>query len=91
MTKYEVFTSKKFNKSYKKLSPQDKILVKQIIARLANDEILEPKYKDHSLTGKLKGYRDCHVKPDLVLIYEKDKDILLLTAINIGSHSDLFE
>jgi len=42
------------------------------------------------LTGKLKGYRDCHVKPDLVLIYKIEDDILLLSAYRISSHSNLF-
>lgn len=43
-----------------------------------------------SKTGKLKGYRDCHVKPDLVLIYKIEDDILLLSAYRISSHSNLF-
>lgn len=44
-------------------------LVKRIIERLSNDETLEAKYKDHALKGNLKTFRECHIKPDLLLIY----------------------
>lgn len=87
---YKIVTTKRFDKDYAKLSPTDRNLAKQIINRLANDEVLEQKYKDHPLKGELKGFRDCHIKPDLVLIYSKNKDALLLTAFRISSHSELF-
>ncbi|ECC1461956.1 type II toxin-antitoxin system YafQ family toxin, partial [Campylobacter coli] len=51
---------------------------------------LERKYKDHKLKGEFKELRECHVKPDLLLIYQKQDDKLILTCINIGSHSELF-
>jgi mRNA interferase YafQ len=70
---YKIVTTKRFDKDYAKLSPSDRNLAKQIINRLANDEVLEQKYKDHPLKGELKGFRDCHIKPDLVLIYSKIK------------------
>ncbi|PAF43617.1 type II toxin-antitoxin system YafQ family toxin [Helicobacter sp. 11S02596-1] len=88
--KYEIFRSKDFKKSFKKLSETHKSQVLSILERLANDEILEPKYKDHKLKGEYEGFRECHIKPDLLLIYEKCEDILILTAINVGSHSELF-
>ena len=87
---YKIVTTKRFDKDYAKLSPSDRNLAKQIINRLANVEVLEQKYKDHPLKGELKGFRDCHIKPDLVLIYSKNKDALLLTAFRISSHSELF-
>ncbi len=87
---YKIATTKRFDKDYEKLSKSDRELAKAVITRLANDEKLEPKYKDHSLKGEYKGFRDCHVKPDLVLIYSKNKDALLLTAFRISSHSELF-
>lgn len=64
--------------------------VDKIIQRLLNGEKLEEKYHDHQLSGTLKNFRDCHIHPDLVLIYKIEEDILLLTAVNIGSHSNLF-
>lgn len=87
---YKIATTKRFDKEYAKLSPSDRELVKKVINRLAKDEVLEPKYKDHPLKGDYLGFRDCHVKPDLVLIYSKNKDALLLTAFRINSHSELF-
>lgn len=54
--------------------------------KLANDEKLEVKYKDHALVGNFTGYRDCHLEPDLVLIYKKIDDELIIYCLNIGSH-----
>ena len=59
-----------------------------IVAALAADEPLEPRYRDHALTGEWKDHRDCHVKPDLVLIYRKPDDVTL-QLVRLGSHSDL--
>ena len=87
---FKIATTKRFDKEYAKLSPSDREIVKKVINRLAKDEVLEPKYKDHPLKGDYLGFRDCHVKPDLVLIYSKKKDALLLTAFRINSHSELF-
>ena len=59
-----------------------------VLVALANDQLLEPRHRDHGLTGNWKDYRDCHVKPDLVLIYQKpDPDTLRL--VRLGSHSEL--
>ena len=89
--KYQVLKSKGFKTDFKKLSKEDKKLTLDIIERLTNDEILEEKYKDHSLQGILKGCRDCHIKNDLVLVYKKDKNVLILTCINIANHSSSFK
>jgi len=61
--------------------------LRQIIVALANDQPLEPKHRDHALSSNWKGYRDCHVRPDLVLIYRCDDDRLILARL--GSHSEL--
>jgi mRNA interferase YafQ len=61
----------------------------QVLAALANDRPLEPRHRDHDLSGDWSGYRECHVKPDLLLIYRKTgKDLLRLARL--GSHSELF-
>ncbi len=88
--KYKFYFTSKFKKEYRKLSAQNMEAVDKIIQRLLNGEKLEPRYCDHQLSGKLKDFRDCHVRPDLVLIYKIEEDILLLTAVNIDSHSNLF-
>ena len=60
-----------------------------VLTALANDEPLETRHRDHELGGDWNGYRECHVRPDLLLIYKKsDADILRLARL--GSHSELF-
>ena len=90
--KYEVQYSKEFRKGLKKLKNDKNSLnlVRNIIKKLANNEILESKYKDHKLIGKYAGFRECHIKPDLLLIYKKKEEVLILTCIDLGSHSELF-
>lgn len=90
--KYQVKYSKDFKKGLKKLKndTQSVKLTKSIITKLANDEPLEPKHKDHKLTGQYEGFRECHIKPDLLLIYKKEERVLILTCLAIGSHSELF-
>jgi mRNA interferase YafQ len=87
---YQIFRTSAFKKDYKKLSPQDKEEVKRIIIRLANNEVLDPKYKDHKLIGNYKDCKECHIKPDLLLIYRIDTNILELALARTGSHSELF-
>ena len=87
---YRFKPSSKFIKQYKKLNQKEKEITKKIINKLLNNEILESKYKDHKLIGKYAGFRECHIKPDLLLIYKKENNALILVCIAIGSHSDLF-
>ena len=79
-----------FKKDFKKILKQGKDLSKLelVIKTLLNDQVLEPKYKDHSLSGKWKNHRDCHVEPDWLLIYRIKSDSLILERT--GAHSDLF-
>jgi mRNA interferase YafQ len=62
--------------------------LKPVLQSLADDKPLEARYRDHALTGEWKDHRDCHVKPDLVLIYQKP-DAEILRLVRIGSHSEL--
>jgi mRNA interferase YafQ len=60
-----------------------------VLERLVNDRPLSPRNRDHALSGIWSGYRDCHLWPDLLLIYAKPSpDVLRL--VRLGSHSDLF-
>ncbi|MFA7336209.1 MAG: type II toxin-antitoxin system YafQ family toxin [Candidatus Obscuribacterales bacterium] len=59
-----------------------------VVEQLANDQPLEVRYRDHPLTGEWKDHRDCHIKPDLVLIYQKHDDEIL-RLVRVGSHSEL--
>ena len=59
-----------------------------VVEALANDQPLDPRHHDHPLSGEWADHRDCHVKPDLVLIYQKpDAETLLL--VRLGSHAEL--
>jgi mRNA interferase YafQ len=60
-----------------------------VLAALADDRPLEPRHRNHELSGDWSGYRECHVKPDLLLIYRKTEDEILRLA-RLGSHSELF-
>ncbi len=59
-----------------------------VLRLLVNDESLPPKYCDHALSGQWNDHRDCHVKPDLILIYRKP-DGASLQLVRFGSHSGL--
>ncbi len=63
--------------------------LRSVLVALANNQPLDTKYRDHDLSGNWAGYRECHIKPDLLLIYRKsDADTLRLARL--GSHSELF-
>ncbi len=83
----------RFKRDYKRESKGrhreylDAILV-PVVKALANDEPLEPRHHDHALSGEWADFRDCHLKPDLLLIYRKSgADVLRL--VRLGSHSRL--
>jgi len=59
-----------------------------VLLALQNDLPLEPRHCDHALIGNWKDHRDCHVKPDLVLIYSKPNDATL-NLVRLGSHAEL--
>jgi mRNA interferase YafQ len=60
-----------------------------VLEALVSDEPLEPRHRDHDLSGDWAGYRECHIRPDLLLIYRKsDQESLRLARL--GSHSEMF-
>ena len=63
--------------------------LKPVLVALATDQLLEDKYRDHDLSGDWAGYRECHVKPDLLLIYRRSGSETLRLA-RFGFHSELF-
>lgn len=64
-------------------------LIKSVLLALVTDQPLDAHYRDHDLSCDWAGYRECHIKPDLLLIYRKsDSDTLRLARL--GSHSELF-
>jgi len=61
-----------------------------VILDLKNDMELDPKYKAHLLQGEFKGYTECHIEFDWLLIYSIDRDKKKIRIARTGTHSDLF-
>ena len=93
MSKYSLERTSKFKKDYKRLQKRglDMSKLEAVVTMLAYGQTLAPKYRDHALTGNYKGYRDCHIEPDWVLIYKVDGDRLVLVLSETGTHADLLE
>ena len=62
----------------------------EIILKLMKGEVLPPKNRDHFLTGNYKGFCECHISPDWLLIYSRDVIVKIVTLVRTGTHSDLF-
>jgi len=91
LIRYRLFKTNTFKRSYKKkrLSDEEELAYIDVAYNLLCDNKLVEKYKDHQLIGKMKDFRECHIKPDLLLIYMIEDETLKL--VDIGSHSELFD
>ena len=89
---YSVRPTTKFQKDLKRIAKRgyDISSLTEVIKKLANGERLPEKNKDHALSGDYSGYRECHITPDWLLIYEIENDELILYLTRTGTHSDLF-
>jgi len=89
--KYQLERSNNFKRSFKKkkLNDEEESAYIDVIFKLLNGIELEEKYKDHQLKGNLKEFRECHIKPDLLLTYKVIDNTL--TLADIGSHSEIFK
>ena len=65
-------------------------LLRTVVNTLACGEPLDPKYRDHDLNGNYAGFRECHIKPDWLLVYRVEQEELELFLFRTGTHSDLF-
>lgn len=66
-------------------------LFKEAVSMLLDGEPLPPKYRDHPLQGDKRGYRDCHISSDWVLIYKIEKNKMILILLETGTHADILE
>jgi len=91
LIKYRLFKTNSFKRSYKKqrLTDEEDLAYIDVMYNLLCNIKLEDKYKDHQLQGNMKDFRECHIKPDLLLVYMIEDDTLKL--VDIGSHSELFD
>lgn len=64
--------------------------LEKIVELLANEVPLPEQFKDHNLSGNYNGFRECHIAPDWLLIYQVNNNELVLVLSRTGSHSDLF-
>ena len=81
-----------FKKDYKRALKRgcDPQLLSDTVTKLANEEPLPAKNRDHALTGNYKGMRECHIQPDWLLVYQVREEELVLALVRTGSHADLF-
>ena len=91
--KYDLMLTGKFKKGLKlaKKRGLDIKLLEDIVDKLQNGIPLEEKHRDHELKGKFKGFRECHIQPDWLLMYLIEDDVLVLTLVDTGTHSDMFK
>ena len=90
---YKLKLSSAYKKSYRRMAKRgyDMSLLHIVIEILLRGEELPEQYKDHSLQGSFAGFHECHIKPDWLLIYLIEDDVVTLTLVNTGTHSDLFK
>ena len=90
---YTVKFTSAFKKGYRLMKKRglDTALLDRIVDRLRQGIPLEEKHRDHELTGDFRGFRECHIKPDWLLVYLIEDDILTLTLVETGTHSDIFQ
>lgn len=90
--KLTVVPTAQFKKDLKRIEKRgyDMQMLRSVLERLSSCEQLDPKNRDHALSGMYEGFRECHIKPDWLLIYAADEDRLILTTSRTGTHSDLF-
>ncbi len=84
--------SKRFKKDLKNFKHDKELLLilEKVLDILVAKESLASKYQNHPLQGEFKGCFECHLKPDVLLVYKKDKKEISILLLRIGSHSDLF-
>lgn len=89
---YDIVITNSCKKDIKRASKQGKNidLLFEIVDQLSEGKQLEPKYRDHKLSGNYEGKRECHIEPDFLLIYEIRESEIVLYLVRVGSHSELF-
>lgn len=93
---YFIQPAKNYERSYLKLlrsGTKKKVFddIASVIDTIARGEMLDAKYRDHKLQGDYFGYRECHIRADLLLVYQVRERSLVLVLVDIGPHAHLFE
>ncbi len=92
--RYEIVRTRRFKTAFKRVKQlqgfkQD--VFEEVVDALSEGKKLKKERKDHQLTGNLKDFRECHLAPDILLVYQIDDGILVLTLVSVGNHSQLFK
>ena len=89
---YEIFVSSQFKKDIKSYRYTQKVIsgTQSVIDSIRSKKLLPKKHNDHELKWTFSGVRECHIFPDVLLMYEIDKENNCLRLIRIGSHSEIF-
>lgn len=89
----EIVATTRYRRAYRKLSKHKQFplaILEQVITAIAGGESLAARHRDHALSGTLKQFRECHITPDLLLVYQLSRDKLVLVLVDLGTHSSLF-
>ena len=89
---YTIKYTSTFKKSYKLMQKRGLNIqeLDDVVDALRQGKVLDERYRDHGLTGNFAGFRECHIKPDWLLVYLIENDVLTLTLVDTGTHSDIF-
>lgn len=94
--KYSVKYTSQFKKEFKNMlkrgcNQNEMQHIINLIAEGTNTAELCERYSDHALKGNWRGFRECHIRPDWLLVYEIVEDVLVLSLSRTGTHNDLFK
>jgi len=89
---YAIEFSNRYKKSYKQAVKRglDVNLLNDVVKQLSNGKKLDPKHKDHQLTGNYKDYRECHIQFDWLLVYRIVRKRCVLYLLDTGTHEEVF-
>lgn len=89
----ELHIARSFKIDAKKLTKAEKNDTNAVVLKLQKDEELEESFRDHALHGNYEGFRECHIHPDLLLVYKKSDDgqLHILSLVRISSHTNIFD
>jgi len=91
---YSIYRTSRYRKDLKSIAHEKKLVdeIGNVVALLSENDIpLPEKYQDHQLKGRFAEFRECHVRPNWLLVYKKTKEDLILALIRTGTHSEIFK
>lgn len=89
---YQIVYTNRMKRDVRHAKKHGKDLTKliDVLALLQNGKSLPDKFRDHALGGNLRDFRECHIEPDWLLMYQIFEERLILSAAATGTHADLF-